>query len=141
MLNAPKPDKAAALQWKAPLKLNLALMAESLKSLMGLIGKAWSDRAGMLEWLIEGIFMAFPGNAELGIDGDTLEGLHLAISHGTADVSAPLVQAVLHLEGEYSATFVLSLKHACSELTEDHPLRLALVDLDSRARISGTTDG
>ena len=108
---------------------------------MGLIGKAWSSRADMLEWLIEGILMACPGNAELGIAGDTLEGLHLAISHGTADVSAPLVQAVLHLEGEYSATFVLSLKHACSELTEDHPLRLALVDPDSHARISGTTDG
>ena len=35
---------------------------------------------------------------------------------------------------------MLSLKHACAELTETHPLRLALVDLDSHARISGTTD-
>ena len=37
---APKPHKAAALQWKAHLNPNLALMAENLQSLMGLIGKA-----------------------------------------------------------------------------------------------------
>ena len=46
--NAPTPNKAAALQWKAHLNPNLALMAENLQSLMGLIGKAWSGRADML---------------------------------------------------------------------------------------------
>ena len=83
---------------------------------------------------------ACPEDAELGVAGGAPEGLHLTICDGTADTLAPLIHAVSRLEDDYSATFVLSLKHARAELTETHPLRLALVDLDSHARIFGTTD-
>ena len=106
---------------------------------MGLIGKARSDRADMLKCLIEKILTACPEDAELGIAGGALEGLHLAICTITAEVSAPLVQAVLRPQDDCSATFVISLKHACSELPDNRPLRQALVDLDSHAHIFGTT--
>ena len=140
LLNAPKPDKAAASDWKAPRHPKPASLAKSLTSLMGLIGQPWSDRTEMLASIAEGILLTYPEGADLGIPGDSLEGIHLAICHGTADTSAPLVQAILHSEGEYSATFVHTLTHACAELPEDHPLCCALVDLDSHARVYGTSD-
>ena len=48
LLNAPKPDKAAASDWKAPRHPKPASLAKSLTSLMGLIGQPWSDRTEML---------------------------------------------------------------------------------------------
>ena len=56
----PKPKKSAGLQWTAHLNPNLALVVENLKSLMGLIGKAWSEGADMLKWLIEDILTSCP---------------------------------------------------------------------------------
>ena len=106
---------------------------------MGLIGQAWTTRADMLYSIIDEVLSGCPTDADLGVAGDALEGLHHAMCSGTAETPAPLVQAVLRLENEYSAAFVLSLKHAFAELPETHPLRLALVDLDSHA-LFGPTD-
>ena len=55
---APRPNKTAGLHWKARLKKDLALMAESLKSLMGLIGQTLADRPDMLRWITEQILPA-----------------------------------------------------------------------------------
>ena len=74
---APRPNKTAGLHWTVRTKPGLALMAESLKLLMGLIGKAWS---GMLYWINEHILSACPEGAVLGVEVRDLEVLHLAIS-------------------------------------------------------------
>ena len=42
--NALSPQKVPGIHWKAHPKPGLALMTESLKSLMALISKAWTDR-------------------------------------------------------------------------------------------------
>ena len=93
---APKLNKTAGLQWTAHPKPDLALMAESLMSLMGLIDKAWTDRADMRKWVIDGILSVCPEDAELGVAGGALEGLHLALCHGTAD--ALVCQDVVSLQ-------------------------------------------
>ena len=58
MKAAPRPNKTAGLHWNARLKKDLALMAESLKSLMGLIGQTLADRPDMLRWITEQILPA-----------------------------------------------------------------------------------
>ena len=140
MKGAPRPNKSAGLRWAAPRNPGLSLMTECLTLLMGLIGQAWTTRAGMLYSIIDEVLSGCPADSDLGAAGAALEGPYHAMCSGTADTSPPLVQAVLRLENEYSAAFVLSLKHACAELPETHPLRLALVDLDSHARVFGPTD-
>lgn len=117
------------LHWKAHPKPGLALMPGSLKSLMALIAKAWTDQPGMLHWITEQILSACPEEAVLGVGAPDLEAPHLAICDGTGAASAPLVQASLCLERDNLKTF-----------PETHPLRGALADLASNARTSGTND-
>ena len=50
---APRPNKTACLHWTARPKTDLVLMAGSLKSLMGLIGQAWTDRPTSLHNLCQ----------------------------------------------------------------------------------------
>lgn len=61
---APRPKKTAGIHWTARLKTDIALMAESLKSQMGLIGQAWPDWPGMLRWITEQVLSACPKGAE-----------------------------------------------------------------------------
>ena len=116
-------------------------MAESLKSLMALIGQAWTDWPGMLHWITDEVLPASPEDAVLGVDARDLVALHLAICDGTAAASAPLVQTVLCLKRDYLETFLLTPQTACAEPPETHPLREALVHLASNARTSDITDG
>mmetsp|Transcript_4881 Transcript_4881/g.11500 ORF Transcript_4881/g.11500 Transcript_4881/m.11500 type:complete len:101 (+) Transcript_4881:612-914(+) len=97
-------------------------MAGSLRTLMSLIGKAWPDRLAMLHW------------RDLG-------DLPQKLINNTADKPAPLIQTVLYLQSEYLETHLLTLQNACAELPESHPLRAALVALDSHASTPGGHDG
>ena len=65
--NAPLPNKIARLNWKANSTTDLGLMAGSLRSLMGLIGKAWPGRLAMLRWIHDQIAAACDDAAELEV--------------------------------------------------------------------------
>ena len=141
MKNAPLPHKTAGLIWKANLATGLGLVAGSRRSLMGLIGKAWPDRHAMLRWVIYHIAAACDGVAELGVADRDLGDLPQQLVAYKADKSAPHVQAIFYLEREYLETHLLTLQNACAELPESHPLRAALVALDSHASTPGGHDG
>ena len=76
---------------------------------MALIGKAWTDRPGMLHWITDQILPVCPEDAALGVGARDLGALHLAICDGTAAALALLVQAVLCHERENLETFLPTL--------------------------------
>ena len=90
--NAPSPNKTAGLTWKAPSTADLGLMAGSPRALMGLIGKAWSDRLGMLRWLTDETVAACADAAESGVADGARGNLDRQLVAGKAGKLAPLVK-------------------------------------------------
>ena len=95
----------------------------------------------MLRSFTDEVAAACADAAEWGVADSALSDLSQKLTENKAGKSPPLVQAVYYLESEYLETFLLTPQSACAELPESHPLREALVALDSHARAAGTHDG
>ena len=83
--NAPSPHKAAGLNWKATSTTGLGLMAGGLRSLMGLIGKAWPDRLAMFHCITDLTVAACDDAADLGVADRDLGDLPQKLINNTAD--------------------------------------------------------
>ena len=70
--HAPSPNKTAGLNWKAKSTTAFGLIARSLRSLMGLIDRAWADRHAMLRWITDEVVAACADAAELGVPDSAL---------------------------------------------------------------------
>ena len=94
----------------------------------------------MFRWLTDEPVAACDDAAELGVANSELSDLPQQLVDVKANKSAPLIQAAYSIEREYLEAFLLTPQNACTELPESHPLRVAMVALDSHARTSGASD-